>query len=156
MITSMNINEVVEELTIPKEIDLISIDLDGNDFYIWKALIVTKPRVVVIEYNSGYLPGMHFLQDESISMWNGSNFFGSSLQTLADLGKEKGYSLVCCDLTGGNAFFVRNDLVGSNFEHAGDVAKIWQKPRYYLYYHAGHMPTLNYGQFPVMGKWVAK
>lgn len=156
MISSENINSLVEDLGIPKEIDLISIDIDGNDFYVWKSLTVTKPRVVIIEYNSGYLPSMHFLQSESISVWNGSNFFGASLYTLNELGKQKGYTLVCCDLTGGNAFFVRDDLVKDKFDHAGDIRKIWQKPRYYLYYHAGHMPTLNYGQTPVMGKWVNK
>ncbi len=154
MVTSKNINDIVHELAIPHEIDLISIDIDGNDYYVWQALAATKPRVVVIEYNAAYPPGMHFLQDESVTMWDGSNFFGSSLHTLTELGKKKGYTLVCCDLIGGNAFFVRNDLVGDKFEFAGDESKIWQSPKYYLYYYGGHMPYVNYGHVPAMGKWV--
>ncbi len=155
MITSKNINDTVTELGVPQDLDLMSIDIDGNDYYVWKALTVIKPRVIVIEYNAAYPPGMHFLQDESVSSWNGSNFFGSSLHTINELAKEKGYTLVCCDLIGGNAFFVRNDLVSDKFEYAGDVAKIWQAPKYYLYYYGGHMPMVNYGTEPAMGKWVS-
>lgn len=152
-ISSKNINGIVSEMGIPKEIDLISIDIDGNDYYVWEALEVISPRVVVIEYNAAYLPGMHFLQDESESLWNGSNFFGASLHTLNGLAKKKGYTLVCCDLIGANAFFVRNDLVSDKFESAGDLNALWQKPKYYLHYFGGHMPTINYGTEPAMGKW---
>jgi hypothetical protein len=154
MVTSKNINDIVNELNIPSEIDLISIDIDSNDYYVWQALEVTKPRVVIVEYNGGYPPDMHFLQDESITSWDGSNFFGASLFTFNDLAKKKGYTLVCCDLIGVNAFFVRNDLVKDKFEFAGDLEKIWQKPKYYLYYFGGHMPYINYGHVPAMGKWV--
>lgn len=155
MVTSGNINEIVNELKIPSEIDLMSIDIDGNDYYIWKALEATKPRVIIVEHNSAYPPGTHFLQDESITSWNGSNFFGASLHTFNELAKKKGYTLVCCDLIGVNAFFVRDDLVDNKFEFAGDVEKIWQKPKYYLHYFGGHMPTVNYGTEPTVGKWVS-
>lgn len=153
-VTSKNINDIVKELDTPGEIDLMSIDIDGNDYYVWEALTATKPRVVVIEYNSAYPPGMHFLQDESTASWNGSNFFGSSLHTQNELAKKKGYTLVCCDLIGANAFFVRSDLVGDKFKYAGEVEKIWQSPKYYLYYYGGHMPYENYGHIPAMGTWV--
>lgn len=155
MVTSKNINGIVQDLKIPGDIDLISIDIDGNDYYVWRALEATKPRVVIIEYNAAYPPGMHFLQDESVTSWNGSNFYGTSLHTLNELAKEKGYTLVCCDLVGGNAFFVRTDLVADKFEFAGNIEKIWQKPKYYLYYYGGHLPTVNYGSIPAMGKWVS-
>lgn len=154
-VSSKNINEIIEKMGIPKEIDLISIDIDGNDYYVWGALEATSPRVVIIEYNAAYLPGMHFLQDESVGEWNGSNFFGASLHTINELAKKKGYALVCCDLIGANAFFVRNDLVRGLFEHAGDVSILWQKPKYYLHYFGGHMPMINYGTEPAMGKWRA-
>lgn len=154
MITSSTINSTIQELTIPREIDFLSIDIDGNDYYVWKALTALSPRVIAIEYNAGYPADMHFLQQESDLLWNGSNFFGASLHTLNQLAKEKGYTLVCCDLIGANAFFVRNDLVGDKFDHAGDVAAIWQSPKYYLYYYGGHMPYINYGNIPAMGPWV--
>lgn len=152
-VSSKNINEIAKKIGIPKEIDLLSVDIDGNDYYVWEALEATSPRVVIIEYNAVYLPGRHFLQDESITEWDGSNFFGASLHTLNELAKRKGYTLVCCDLIGANAFFVRNDLVSDLFESAGDVGLLWQKPKYYLNYYGGHMSTVNYGTEPAMGKW---
>jgi len=155
LVTSQNINSIVTDLGIPKEIDLISIDIDGNDYYVWQALEATSARVVVIEYNGSYPGDMHFLQAESGSPWNSSNFFGASLHTLNGLAKKKGYTLVCCDLIGANAFFVRNDLVRERFEHAGDVARIWQSPKYYLYYNGG-APAVEHGYTPTMGKWVSK
>jgi hypothetical protein len=155
MVTSKNINDIVKELAIPEEIDFISIDIDGNDYYIWQALDATRPRVVAIEYNAGYPHDMHFLQEESSAMWNGSNFFGASLRTLNELAKKKRYTLVACDLVGANAFFVRDDCLGGKFELAGDIEKIWQAPKYYLYYYGGHMPYVNYGTEPTVGKWVA-
>lgn len=154
MITSGSINTLAKDLNIPQEIDLLSLDIDGNDYYVWKALEAVNARVVVVEYNAAYPPGFHFLQEESQEMWNGSNFFGASLHTLNELAKKKGYTLVCCDLVGANAFFVRNDLALDIFEHAGDLEKIWQKPKYYLYYYGGHMPYVNYGTIPSFGKWV--
>ncbi len=156
IVTSKNINSIVTELNIPKEIDLLSIDIDGNDYYVWEAISATNARVVVIECNAAYPPGFNFLQEESDQMWNGSNFFGASLHTINELAIKKGYTLVCCDLVGANAFFVRKDLVSNKFEFAGDVNKIWQKPKYYLYYYGGHLPFRNYGSEPVVGKWVTK
>lgn len=156
LISSKNINEIVQTLGIPKEIDFLSLDIDGNDYYVWEALSATTPRVIAIEYNGAYLPDRHFLQKESENLWNGSNFFGASLFTLNELAKKKGYTLVCCDSSGANAFFVRNDVVGNKFEYAGEISVLWQKPRYYISHHGGHMPTINYGEVPAMGEWIPK
>jgi len=155
IITSKNINTIVENFKMPKEIDLLSIDVDGNDYYIWKALDKISPRVVLIEYNSTYPAHVKFLQKESDKGWNGSNFFGASLTVISELAKEKGYTLVACELIGSNAFFVRNDLLGDHFQFAGNVEKLYQKPKYYLNYYAGHQPTHNYGHEPALGDWVS-
>jgi hypothetical protein len=156
MVTPKTINQIVKDLSIPRDIDLLSIDIDGNDYHVWKALTELNPRVVVVEYNGAYPPGFHFLQKESEALWNGSNFFGASLHTMNELAKEKGYTLVCCELIGANAFFVRNDLVWDKFDYAGDVWKLWQKPKYYLHYYGGHMPTIQYGETPTIGEWVSR
>jgi hypothetical protein len=154
MITSSNIDQVMSELHVPKDLDLLSIDIDGNDYYVWKALSVVKPKVVIIEHNGAYPPDMHFLQKESEKPWDGSNFFGASLFTMNELAKQKGYTLVCVDLIGVNAFFVRDDLIQGKFEFAGNIAKLWQKPKYYLNYYAGHLPMVQYGDIPAFGEWV--
>ena len=110
-----NINKVVTRLASGTTPDLLSIDIDGNDYWVWKALTSVQPTVVVIEYNAS------LGKDRSISTVYDPNFdiqakhpsgiyHGASLAALAKLGKEKGYQLVGCDSTGVNAFFVRSDV----------------------------------------------
>ena len=115
-VTAENINAVLRGSGVPNEIDLLSIDIDGNDYWVWNAIGVTSPRVVVIEYNAllgaevartvRYDPG-----GQSFRAWPGGLYAGASLAALTALGWTKGYSLVGCTPGGVNAFFVRSDLV---------------------------------------------
>src|SRR4029079_7267506 len=94
-------------------VDLLSIDVDGNDYHLFEALSVLEPRVVVIEYN-GYAPPpvlwvMEYGADQTGA---GPHYFGASLKSLELLAKKKGYTLVGCNLVGLNAFFVKSELVG--------------------------------------------
>ena len=146
IVTPKNINAIVTKAGMPRDLDLLSIDVDGNDYYIWQALDAVKPRVVVIEYNAAYPPGTFFLQEESETFWDGTNFFGASLSAINKMATAKGYTLVCCETMGGNAFFVRSDLVGDKFDHAGDEQAAWRPPRYYLRQFQGHPPGI--------GRWV--
>lgn len=121
----------------PVEIDLLSIDIDGNDYWIWRAINSVRPRVVVVEYNASYPPPIDFIQPyDASSTWDGSNYFGASLSAFTKLANEKGYSLVGCTLSGVNAFFVRNDLLedgGRQLFHAPNVAQEhYEPPRYQL------------------------
>ena len=112
LITAENIGKVFAKYGVPADLDLLSIDIDSNDYWVWKALPSTyKPRVVVIEYNSMISPTepLTVRYDKKLQ-WDGSNYFGAGILALATLGKEKGYNLVCCDSRGVNAFFVRQDL----------------------------------------------
>jgi hypothetical protein len=83
----------------PKDLDFLVIDIDGNDYWIWKWLTEYRPRVVLIEFNSTMPPELHFIQKYNPNIW-----CGSSLRALVHLGKEKGYELVTT--IGGNAIFV--------------------------------------------------
>lgn len=115
-ITTENINSLIESAGLPKEIDLLSIDIDGNDYWVWEALTAVSPRVVAIEYNATFHPPVRIVQEYNpASRWNFTNYYGASLQALERLGSKKGYSLVGCSFSGANAFFVRNDLVGDKF-----------------------------------------
>ncbi len=115
-ITAENVNTVLSANGQKGEIDLLSIDIDGNDYWVWDAITAVDPRVVVIEYNASfgaeksmsipYDPAFIFQQ----SHWS-RHYHGASLRALAHLGDKKGYQLVCCDSSGVNAFFVRKDLV---------------------------------------------
>jgi len=138
-ITAENIESYFDKADTPAEPDMLSIDIDYNDYYIWKAIDKYKPRVVVIEYNSIFRPDTHFVVKYNASrMWDKTSFFGSSLLALEQLGIEKGYCLVGCVFTGSNAFFVRKDIVADLFEAPFTAENHYEPNRDFLYYKAGH------------------
>jgi len=111
MVTAANVNDVFATANVPREPDLLSIDIDGNDVYVWRALEWARPRVVVIEYNSGILATGPVAQPyDPDRVWDGSGAFGSTLAALDVVAGEKGYRLAHTDLAGVNAFYVREDL----------------------------------------------
>jgi hypothetical protein len=138
-ITRNNINDLLSDMD--REIDLLSIDIDGNDYHIWEAIDVVCPRVVCIEFNAKFPPPVSWAMPyDDRFVWDGSDHFGASLSALVELSMRKGYSLVGCDLTGVNAFFVRDDLLGGKFAIELTPEALYQPPRYYLspYLHTGH------------------
>jgi len=138
-ITAENIESLFEGAGAPAEPDMLSIDIDYNDFYIWQAITKFKPRVVVIEYNATYQPETDFVVPYNATrVWDGTSFFGASLAALERLGKQKGYSLVSCSFAGTNAFFVRNDLLNDVFEAPYTAANHYEPARYFLYHKNGH------------------
>lgn len=112
-----NFESLLEKAGVPAEFDLLSIDIDGNDYWVWAALERYRPRSVVIEYQPAFGPVADWkMKYGPHSVWNGgTQSFGASLKALELLGRQKGYSLVGCNITGANAFFVRDDLVGDHF-----------------------------------------
>jgi hypothetical protein len=113
-VTSTNIEALFAAEQVSSELDLLSIDIDGNDYWVWAALRRWRPRVVVIEYNASHPPGGRWVMKEDPRYrWNGTTYFGASLASLAALGRQKGYTLVGTTSTGVNAFFVRDDLVAA-------------------------------------------
>jgi hypothetical protein len=111
VVTAANIESLLEANGVPHEFDVLSIDVDGNDYWIWSAIRRWRPRVVVIEYNASYPPPRKWVMREDVNYrWNGTNYHGASLASLAALGRSKGYALVGTNSTGINAFFVREDL----------------------------------------------
>lgn len=117
-ITAENINELLLQAIGDSDVALLSIDVDGNDFWIWKSIERIAPPVVVIEYNAKFPPPVALVQEYRPDyVWTGTDYFGASLEALARLGRQKGYQLVGCNITGVNAFFVRNDLIGEQFAY---------------------------------------
>ena len=114
-ITKYNINNIVKSYTSERDIGLISVDIDGNDYWVWEAITDIHPRIVVCEYNSAFgatckltIP---YSSDFSRSSRHYSNlYFGASLAALCDLAEKKGYDFVGTAGAGVNAFFVRKDL----------------------------------------------
>ncbi len=141
LITAENINELFMEAKVPAEPDLLSIDIDGNDYWVWKA-IKCRPRIVVIEYNAFLGPSIDCRAPyDPRWQWRFNRAFGSSLKALELLGKAKGYCLVGCDLSGVNAFFVREDLVDDRFVGPYTSEAHFESAKYFLRYYPGHDPS---------------
>lgn len=118
-IDTENINNILSENGIAGEVGLLSIDIDGNDYWVWNAIDSISPAIVIIEYNS------RFGIDRAVTIPYSPSFVrseahysclyaGASLKALLNLGKAKGYSFVGSNTAGNNAFFVRTDLKPSN------------------------------------------
>jgi hypothetical protein len=125
------------------EIDLLSIDIDGNDIYVLEALDVVRPRVVVIEYNAKFPPPISVAQRYDPGFkWGGTDYMGASLEAITKVGIAKSYGLVGCSIAGVNAFFVRNDLLDDKFMAPFTAENHYQPARYFLEgtFVAGHPP----------------
>jgi hypothetical protein len=143
--TPATINQDLANWGTPEDFDLLSIDIDGNDYWLWQA-IGQRPRVVSIEYNATWAPPLSITcnLDESRT-WSQTSYFGASLSALEYLGREKGYTLVGCCYAGVNAFFVRDDLVREDlFAAPFTAANHFEPPRYDLGgILAGHPPGIG-------------
>jgi hypothetical protein len=139
-ITAENIESIFKAGGAPAELDLLSIDIDYNDYYVWKAITNYNPRVVILEYNATFRPDTHFVvKYNATRWWDKTSFFGASLLAYQLLAEEKGYYLVGCSFAGTNAFFVRKDLVGDLFEAPFTAENHYEPARYYLHHNNGHV-----------------
>lgn len=86
-VTRENINEILNDLNAPKEIDLLSIDIDGNDYYIWETINI-KAKMVIIEFNKFLAPEVIYPYVADF-IWDGSNNYGCSKEALIKLGEIK-------------------------------------------------------------------
>lgn len=113
-ITKENINTLISSYTKEQEIGLLVIDIDGNDYWIWKSIEVVQPIIVIVEYNSLFgnerTISIPYKADFNRTKAHFSNlYYGSSLPALVDLANQKGYALIACNNNGNNAYFVRKD-----------------------------------------------
>jgi hypothetical protein len=111
-LTSKNICSIFESAGVPKDFDLLSIDVDGNDYHLREALKEYNPKVCVMEYNGAYdgLTKYIMPEDDNYVWKNKETIFGASLSSLTDQANRLGYDLVHCEQRGVNAFFVRKDI----------------------------------------------
>jgi hypothetical protein len=115
LVTAENIVPIFQQHRVPLAPDVLSIDIDGNDYWLWEALGSYRPRLVVIEYNAAYAPPNRWVMAYNPShVWGRDTYYGASLSSLAELGRRLGYALLATDRNGVNAFFVRRDLLASS------------------------------------------
>ena len=115
-VTKENINSVVKKLNVPKKIGLLSLDIDGVDYWVLKKLSVLEPSIIICEYNSLY--GLNkpitvpYKTDFDRSKEHYSNlYYGASIQAFIELMKSKQYFLLGTNSAGNNAFFMKNKFL---------------------------------------------
>lgn len=111
-LTTKNVNNIIQTEGFEGEIELLSIDIDGNDYWIWESLEIIQPKVVIIECQLAF--GLEekvipYREDFREDVRN-SNNYGASALALQKLGKQKGYRLVGANEYGNNLFFIKNGL----------------------------------------------
>ena len=123
-VTAININMLLRKYDVPNDVDVISIDVDGQDLWIWMALDF-QPTIIIIEQNPNFLT-----LNEALTVpfdprfqWDGTKYYGASLGALVKIGTNKGYKLVYSN--GVNAFFLRSDLLGNPEEFKDDELLIF-------------------------------
>lgn len=143
--TAETVAESLERLGVPREIDLLSVDLDRNTYWVLSALLrVIQPRVAVVEYNATYPADLNWKAEYSPTpWWSGTSYFGASLKAYEELCRTHGLALVGCDLHGVNAFFVRQDLCDEQFEAPFTAESHYEPARYYLIRTHGHQPRFS-------------
>lgn len=114
-LTQDNVNDVIRSVGLEGEVDLLSIDVDGVDYWLWKAIECVRPSVVVTEFNHLWGPtkAMTVPYDDDFQAEftaHGTDYAGASLQAFVRLGRAKGYRLVGTNTIATNAFFLRDDI----------------------------------------------
>lgn len=113
-ITAENINQLLSDSGLQGKIDLLSLDMDGVDYWIWKAIDVVEPTVVVCEIHNPIPPDLAltipYASDFGITSFD-DGFRGASLRAMVHLARSKGYRLAGTHRLGFNAFFVKNGVV---------------------------------------------
>ncbi len=125
-VTAENINENIEKAGFSDEIGILHIDIDGNDYWVWKALFCINPAIVIMEYNSGFgseraITVPYDADFQRTKAHHSNLYFGASLRALVGLAKEKGYTFIGSNSNGVNAYFLRNDLMPEMQEFATDA-----------------------------------
>jgi hypothetical protein len=128
-----NVNHLIRGAGIEGDIGLLSIDIDGNDYWVMDAVDAVSPRILVVEYNATFGPEAAVTVPYDPSFVRGKKhwtwlYWGASLAALARKANEKDYALVAGNRAGNNAFFVRRDALGEVPERT--VAEAWRPSRF--------------------------
>lgn len=108
-ITKENVNIIFDKYNVPQKFDFLSIDIDGNDYWVWKE-INRKPNVVIIEYNCNFDKNVSLaLKYNPKNIWDGSYGYSASFKAMCNLAETKGYYLYY-ETSFANLFFVSNEF----------------------------------------------
>ena len=128
-ITRENINGLLSRNGVAGEIGLLSIDIDGNDYWVWEAIEGVQPSLVVVEYNARFggeraVTVPYKADFERHKAHHSGIYYGASLKAFCVLAARKGYALVGSNTAGNNAFFVRRDLLPASLREVS-ASEAW-------------------------------
>jgi hypothetical protein len=140
-ITKENIVSLFNKAKVPKTFDILSIDIDGNDYWVLKEILKEfTPNVIVSEYNAYHKPPEEWIMKYNPEhTWDGTSYQGVSLQSLTKMCNNFGYALVATDSNGVNAFYIKRGLIEDKFKELTPI-EAYHPARYF-----GHMNNGNYG-----------
>ena len=138
-----NIVELFRKYNVPPTINVLSVDIDFNDFYCLKEILAKYTcDILICEYNATHLANEDkIVMYDTNGAWDHSNYFGASLLSLHKLAKKYNYSLIYCNANGVNSFFIHNDILRDKnltFKHVGDIDKLYKPARYSYGPNGGH------------------
>lgn len=151
-LTRENITSILGRFEVPRDFDVLSIDVDGIDFYLWQKIsTLYRPRLVIIEYNASHSAGEDRVvpYDPNFS-WDYTNYFGASISALHNLGRRLGYSLVYAESVGVNLFFILDEAIeqsGFAFTNANQPGKLYRPPQYGTGPNGGHAQDHHYRRY---------
>lgn len=134
-VTMDNITTLFNKYNVPNNINILSIDIDYNDFYCLKEILkVYNCDIIICEYNATHLPN----EDKIViykedGCWDSTNYYGASLLSIQKLCNKYNYSLVYCNANGINSFFINNDIIKNknlNFKNINDINILYRAPLY--------------------------
>ena len=139
-------NNALKKINV-KDFDVISFDLDGNDYYFVEELLKNrfKPKLFIVEYNGKFLPPIKWKIDYNQShKWDGSDYVGASISTFNELFEDYDYKLICCNAhTGANAFFIKNEFANLFDDVPKNIEDIYSEPRYILQDSFSHFKSIK-------------
>jgi hypothetical protein len=128
-------------------LDVISLDLDGNDIYLVEQLLAHqfRPKLFIVEYNGKFPPPVKFqISYDPAHVWQGDDYFGASLSSFEALFADFGYRLICCNShSGANAFFIERSLDEHFADVPSDIGHLYVAPRYHVYHEQDHPRSLK-------------
>lgn len=131
MVTEDNINQLFHNAQVPYDFEILSIDIDSIDYYIWKAITEFVPRIVVIEYNAAIPPDVEYvIAKDKVAVYAGTEKEGASILSFYKLAREKNYHLVYAELSGANLFFVHDSCIEYLDNLDLTPAQIYQAPQF--------------------------
>jgi hypothetical protein len=155
-----NIEILFEDAGVPKDLDFLVIDIDSNDYYVWRAIQSFRPKVVMIECNHSFPPPeLAVIKYHPFNYWDQTNYVGASLQSMVNLGKKKGYELVHVMRTGPNIFFVDEKYYDRFGIEDNSTEKMWRGAHRILGDEKSYPPdkrTLKVDAFEIPKVWVER